>query len=408
MENRIPYHQKGKGIERGYSPPPRKRIRAPDLDTSDLIEENALTLIGRLTNPSGQLLWALFLFLSNRWTLRGKATGSDLGQGVFQLKFDFLEDMQQVLDNRPYHFDQWMVILQKWEPIIAPSFPSLIPFWIELQGLPKHFWKPEMLQTIGEELGEVLDKEITSSSVKIKVLLDGLQPLIKETIVDFPDGNEAVVYLDYQNLKNHCQHCQRLTHEKKSCPGIASVTAKSNNPPAQTSSLHASRSNSRNYYTPSDNFRAPKNLPQASVRSSTPQQSVNPSKRNLIHREERASPYSVADGSLQRKNYSREGSGRPRDHHRHYHSRDSLNSQHYKRGSDHIPPQQLQWREKSHSSTGQQAETSNVSRARRPPLERNLSNPNPPTPPPQGPAEFRGTLSLRLPSPLARHHLRTK
>ena len=78
-----------------------------------------------------------------------------------------MEDLQQVLDNKPYHFDQWMVILQKWEPVISPSFPCLIPFWIELQGLPKHFWKPEMLKTIGEELGKVLDQEITSSSVKV-------------------------------------------------------------------------------------------------------------------------------------------------------------------------------------------------------------------------------------------------
>lgn len=56
MEKRIPHHLKGKGIDtgrdNGYSPPPRKRIRAPDLDTSELIEANALTLMGRLTNPS--------------------------------------------------------------------------------------------------------------------------------------------------------------------------------------------------------------------------------------------------------------------------------------------------------------------------------------------------------------------
>ncbi|CAD5318242.1 unnamed protein product [Arabidopsis thaliana] len=230
MENRIPYHQKGKGIERG-----------------------------RLTNQSGQRLWALFLFLSNPWTLKGKAIGSDLGQGVFQLKFDFLEDLQQVVDNRPYHFDQWMVILQKWEPIISPSFPSLISFWIELQGLPKHFWKPKMLQAIREELGEVMTKEITSSSVKIKVLLDGLQPLIKETIVDFPNGGEAVVYLDYKNLKNHCLHCQRLSHEKKNCPRVQSapVSTKTSNP-LPVASLPVSQSNSRNYYTPADNFVAPK------------------------------------------------------------------------------------------------------------------------------------------------------
>jgi len=217
---RIPSHLKGKGIANGFSPPPRKRIRAPDLDTSALIEANSLTLMGRLTNPSVQRLWSLFPFLSNRWNLKGKAVGSDLGRGCFQFSFDFEEDMKKVLDNRPYHYDQWMVIIQQWEPVISESFPSQIPFWIEVQGLPKHYWQEEMLKAIGRELGQVMDTEISASSVKIQVLIDGLNPLIKDTMVDFPDGREALVTLEYKNLKNHCNYCHRLTHEKKACPGF--------------------------------------------------------------------------------------------------------------------------------------------------------------------------------------------
>lgn len=36
------------------------RIKAPNLDNSALIRDNALTLIGRLTNPQEQRMWALF------------------------------------------------------------------------------------------------------------------------------------------------------------------------------------------------------------------------------------------------------------------------------------------------------------------------------------------------------------
>jgi len=71
--------------------------------------------MGRLTNPSAQRLWSMLPFLSNRWNLRGKALGSDLGKGCFQFKLDYEEDLLKVLDNRPYHYDQWMVILQRWE-----------------------------------------------------------------------------------------------------------------------------------------------------------------------------------------------------------------------------------------------------------------------------------------------------
>ncbi|CAD5318570.1 unnamed protein product [Arabidopsis thaliana] len=338
-----PTSAKGKGIERGYSPPPRKRIRGPDLDTSDLIEENALTLIGRLTNPSGQRLWAL----------RGKAIGSDLGQEVFQLKFDFSEDLQQVLDNRPYHFDQRM-----------------------------HYWKPEMLKSIGEELGTVMDQEITSSTVKIKVLLDGLQPITKETIVDFPDGREAVVYLDYKNLKNHCRHCHRLTHEEKHCPGVAKKSETQRNPsPVQSASLHASKSSSRNYYIPQDNFIAPRSSSQRSERSAIPHQAVNSAKRRLNQDGVRSKSPSTLRYSPQRSFFNRENSHRYGDNQRRHHSQDSSKSYHQDGGSAPFPPQQLQWREKSNSSAGLHATSSSGSRACRPPLERDVASSDPLTPP---------------------------
>ncbi|KAG7572582.1 Reverse transcriptase domain [Arabidopsis suecica] len=214
MDRRIPYHLKGKGISRGYSPPPCKRIRAPEIDTSDLIKENALTLIGRLTNPTVQRLWSLIPFLSNRWNLKGNAIGSDdLGRGCFQFRFDYEEDMLKVLENRPYHFDQWMVILQKWEPVISASFPSKIPFWIELQGLPLHYWKIEMLHNIAEELRELLDLDLSPAAAKIKVLIDGLQPLVKETVIEFPDGTEAIVLLEPQLRPRTITMRKRRNHD---------------------------------------------------------------------------------------------------------------------------------------------------------------------------------------------------
>lgn len=129
----------------------------------------------------------------------------------------------------------------------------MIPLWIEVKGLPKHFWQPEMLQTMGEELGEVMDMEITNTSARFRVLINGLQPITKDSMVDFPDSSEALVTFEYKNLKNHCSHCQRLTHEKKHCPGFKAEEEKLalSAPPAP---LAENKVVARNYYTPRDNF----------------------------------------------------------------------------------------------------------------------------------------------------------
>lgn len=60
-----------------------KRIRAPEIDTSTLISENFLTMIGRVVNAREQPIGALLSALPRKWTLQGRVSGSDLGLNCF-------------------------------------------------------------------------------------------------------------------------------------------------------------------------------------------------------------------------------------------------------------------------------------------------------------------------------------
>ncbi|CAA7054620.1 unnamed protein product [Microthlaspi erraticum] len=217
MATRIPYADKGKGIAYPTDSSQRKQIRAPELDTSDLVKDNALTLIGRLTNPREQKLRAMFSFFTDRWELKSSFEGSDLGYDCFQLRFNLQEDLHKVLENRPYQFGKWMVVLQKWEPIISTSFPSQIPLWVRIKGLPLHFWKKELLCDIGRELGTFLGYEITKLEAKIHVSIDALAPIVKETVVEFASRDETLVTLEYERLDFHCSICNKLTHASREC-----------------------------------------------------------------------------------------------------------------------------------------------------------------------------------------------
>lgn len=196
MERCLTYTEKEKGLAVETTEANVRRIRAPPLNTTSLIEENALTLIGRLTNPQEQRIWALLPSLPRKWNIQGRVVGSDLGNNLFQFRFEKKEDLQKVLDNGPYHFGYWMVILQKWEPVISETFPSVIPFWVKIKGLPLHYWQDSMVYNIGKELRAVDIWEITKTYAKVCVLVNALKPLIKETIVEFETGEECRVTLD--------------------------------------------------------------------------------------------------------------------------------------------------------------------------------------------------------------------
>lgn len=153
-----------------------------------------------------------------KWHPQGRVTGSDLGNGCFQFRFEKEEDLWGVLENRPYHFAYWMVIIQKWEPVISASFPFQIPFWIRIKGLPLHFWMDDMVRNIGKDLGTLQGHELTKTTARVKVLVDGLKPLTKEAIVEYDSREESLIYLEYEKLENHCSTCYSLSHLKNDCP----------------------------------------------------------------------------------------------------------------------------------------------------------------------------------------------
>ncbi|CAA7021665.1 unnamed protein product [Microthlaspi erraticum] len=101
MAGRFSYAEKGKAIATSQENLGRKRIRASEMDTADLIQENSLTLIGRITNPREQRIRSLIPYFTNRWEVKGGLEGSDLGNNCFQFRFTLEEDLKRILANRP-------------------------------------------------------------------------------------------------------------------------------------------------------------------------------------------------------------------------------------------------------------------------------------------------------------------
>ena len=134
MSRRLTAEEKGKGVRTPTPSGNYKRIRAPELDTSALIHANLLTLIGRLTNPQAQQVKDVISALPKKWNLEGSVTGSELGHNYFQFRLSSEKDLKAVLANRPYHCDNWMVIIQRWEPIISSTFPRKSRFGSSYRG----------------------------------------------------------------------------------------------------------------------------------------------------------------------------------------------------------------------------------------------------------------------------------
>ncbi|XP_009139367.2 uncharacterized protein LOC103863369 [Brassica rapa] len=199
----------------------RLKISVAHFDNSALIRTYSKTLIGRCMNPVEQQMSALFTNLPKIWKLEERVTGSDLGFGKFQFDFKTEEELEAVLRQQPFHFDYWMLALARWQPKQLKDFPSEIPFWIRVVGLPLEFRTVPTLESIGGALGRVLDVDVTQN--RVQIVVDAFKELCFETTIDFKGGEfyeeeEVAVSLRYEKLFGFCELCGSLCHKEELCP----------------------------------------------------------------------------------------------------------------------------------------------------------------------------------------------
>lgn len=141
--------------------------------------------------------------------------GRELGPEKFQIRFQAEEDLERVLLKGPYHFKRWMLLLQKWEPVVSENFPSSISFWIRIHDIHLHFWNDCTITTIGYALGNRTDKIVEEA--KVRVEFNGLLPL--EMAMDIQLPSEEIIYVEFEYIKieKHCFTCFSLFHEETDC-----------------------------------------------------------------------------------------------------------------------------------------------------------------------------------------------
>ncbi|KAG2287370.1 hypothetical protein Bca52824_046974 [Brassica carinata] len=192
-------------------------IQLVELGDSHVLTELRLSLIGKILNPKKQNDEKLIQYMINKWGMEDRITANDLGNGKFLFNFTSEEDIKEVLRQGPFHYNYCMFVLVRWEPIVHDDYPWIIPFWVQITGLPLHLWNVDNLKRIGGRLGHIDTMELEEGRMLIDI--DSRKPLQFTRKVTLGD-KEVTIQIAYDLLFRHCSTCGRLTHEKEYCPVV--------------------------------------------------------------------------------------------------------------------------------------------------------------------------------------------
>lgn len=188
---------KGKGIQYDDDEP----IQLTAEEDDHVIKEFCMSLIGKILNPKKQNVEKLIQTMPTHWGMQDLITANDLGSGRFLFNFTSEEDLKSVLSKGPFHYSYCMFVLVRWEPIVYDDYPWIIPFWVQLPGIPLHYWTLKNLRKIGERLGHIDTIELSEGRMLIDI--DSRLPLKFSKKLEAPEG-DITIQIKYDMLFKHC------------------------------------------------------------------------------------------------------------------------------------------------------------------------------------------------------------
>ncbi|KAM7504958.1 hypothetical protein LguiB_003862 [Lonicera macranthoides] len=149
----------------------------------------------------------------------------DLSPNLFLFQFYHELDMERVMKNGPWTFDQQLLVFSKIETDMNPYQISLtyVEFWVQIYDLPVGYMSEHVAKTIGNFIGRFIEadpnnfKGVWRDYMRIRVSFDTTKSLKRRMRIKKVD--EAVLWANfkYEKLPNFCYFCGIIGHSERFC-----------------------------------------------------------------------------------------------------------------------------------------------------------------------------------------------
>lgn len=196
----------------------------PDIPEFSSKDVNSVSIIGRILNPECQKVSSLILDMPRKWQIYNRVRGVALSQEKFQFIFKYEHEMEDILQKGVHTYNYWTLAVDRWIEHPPPDYLQFILIWVQLRNIPLNHYTYEAIHTLAGFVGEIVDMDFdptkaqSNDFVRARIRFDVSKPLRRSKIVNLPSGEKTTILYDYERIQKRCFFCQRLTHERESCP----------------------------------------------------------------------------------------------------------------------------------------------------------------------------------------------
>ena len=194
--------------------------------TFAMIIEEAPPLVGYIISQKALSNHLVYAALTKSWPFAVPFSFSTLGPNLFLFKFSKLEHIPRILDQVTWNVNGSLLALQKWSPstTINELAFTVVPFWIQVHGLPLYNMTTKNAIAIGKGLGHLLKVEESGgvlstfrSYLCILVEIDSNKPFNLGFNFSRHEGDATWIGLKYERLDVYCSDCGLLGHKQPFC-----------------------------------------------------------------------------------------------------------------------------------------------------------------------------------------------
>lgn len=151
---------------------------------------------------------------------------SDMGINTIPCTFSDEIQAKRIMEGAPWHILGNLFSLQHWAPqisIFEINF-DLVPYWVQIHGLPLECMSTSNVNKIAEQIGSVLvienpkvDGVLLRTFFRARICVDITKPLPTGFWVPRRQLPKTWVYLKYERLQGTCYKCGVVGNEQRDC-----------------------------------------------------------------------------------------------------------------------------------------------------------------------------------------------